>query len=62
MKYLETLSIFASERKKEDLEILCKEYLVYLIDDGYEILVKKLHSGIYPFILTILLIYIIIKL
>jgi hypothetical protein len=49
MIYLETLSVFTSKSKKSDLEKICKENLAYLIDEGYEISVNEIQTGIHPF-------------
>jgi hypothetical protein len=49
MIYLETLSVFTSKSKKSDLERICKENLAYLIDEGYEISVNEIQTGIHPF-------------
>lgn len=47
--FKETLSIFKNDNKKQELIDFCNNNLAYLIDEGYSIVVKELHSGIYPF-------------
>jgi hypothetical protein len=42
-------SVFTSKSKKSDLEKICKENLAYLIDEGYEISVNEIQTGIHPF-------------